>query len=190
MVLDSCWILRSFWVGLVVAHCCCCCCTVDVPFWVLKKSAMCLWLCGVGTIAMGADASLGAKLAGLLLLFILDPFGVTLPLPPPHKLPFGDEDVISFSLVFSCFLNLARLFWNQTWASAHQVGAGDIEKKWGENRNRQTNTSRMLVFELMHLSLRIETTSCAWETREVTFQNGNKLIGSDNCRKQPNKHTH
>jgi len=33
---------------------------------------------------------------------------------PPHKLPFGEEDVISFSLVRSCFLNLARLFWNQT----------------------------------------------------------------------------
>ena len=33
---------------------------------------------------------------------------------PLQRLPLGDEEVISFSLARSCFLNLARLFWNQT----------------------------------------------------------------------------
>lgn len=33
---------------------------------------------------------------------------------PLQMLPLGEEEVISFSFVRSCFLNLARRFWNQT----------------------------------------------------------------------------
>lgn len=43
---------------------------------------------------------------------------------PSQILPVGDDDVISFSLLRSRFLNLALRFWNQTYLK--MIKGGDV----------------------------------------------------------------
>lgn len=62
---------------------------------------------------IGVAAIVDDAVFGRVLILTLPAVFATL-LGPLQMLPLGEEDVISFSLLRSCFLNLARLFWNQT----------------------------------------------------------------------------